>query len=197
MYSIIVIIVPQMVQLFLYMGDVCRSQEVSEMANEELKAILAKLKARDGRDIAKEIASESKYSSKINKYISSLEELRFYQRLSLKERQIVRDALTRPDIDLLLKDDMGLTNYERMKEGRGPVVKADGDTGLELHHLMQEFEAPFAELTRREHARPGGGVVLHPKGKKKESWRNDEEKCNAFDTERTRHWRKRVKLLER
>ena len=77
MYSIIVKIVPQMVQLFLYMGDVCRSQEVSEMANEELKAILAKLKARDGRDIAKEIASESKYSSKINKYISSLEELRF------------------------------------------------------------------------------------------------------------------------
>lgn len=195
--SVIAIIVPWMVQCSRTWAIYVASKGVREIANEELKSILAKLKARDARDKSKEIAGESKYSAKINKYISSLAELRFYQRLSLKEQQIVRDSLIKPDVDLLLKDDMGLSNYERMKEGRGPVARTDDDSGLELHHLMQEFDAPFAELTRRQHARPGDGVILHPKGKKKESWRSDKEKCNAFDTERVRHWRKRVKLLGR
>ena len=167
------------------------------MANEELKATLASLKALHDGSKTREIVSESKYSAKVNKYISSVGELRFYQKLGLKEQMVTRISLVQSNIDLMLKDDMGVSNYERMKEGRGPVLEADGDSGMELHHLMQMYEAPFAELTHDQHARPGAGVVLHPSGKKEESWRADVEKVRSFDIERVRHWRKRVKLLER
>ena len=146
---------------------------------------------------AEAVKKESKYSKVVTQYIGSVEELRFYQnRLKLVERKITRNALTRETIDLSMRDVDGVANYDRMRNGKPPVVKQYAVEGLELHHMKQEYKGTFAELTPEEHAHPGTGVVLHPKNKRgEESWRADLERSHAFDKERANYWIKRGEMI--
>ena len=58
--------------------------------NPDIEAIVAELIKRNTDNIEAEIRKSSPYSSKINKYISSMEELSFYQRLCLQEKYVIR-----------------------------------------------------------------------------------------------------------
>lgn len=158
----------------------------------EFDAELEELEAFEAAHGAEAIKKESRYSRAINDYISSIEELRFYQdKLDLEEAKITRPCLIRDTLDARMPNRDGIPNYEQMAKGRPPVFSYGGDDTLELHHLKREYRGPFAELTPTQHNRPGKGIILHPKGKDEESWRSDHAKCHAFDMERAKYWMKR------
>ena len=139
----------------------------------------------------KPVTSEIKsYSPEVNKYISSLEELKIYKEAKLEEGEVNgKKALLKPDIDFKLKDEFGRTNLERMKNGNPPVYK--NCEIIELHHVGQKPDSPLAELTSSEHRGKGNDVILHDKAKETEIDRN------AFAKERQAHWQSRAEGFER
>ena len=149
---------------------------------------LTKLKStRDySAELDKPLATELKtYSPEINEAISSLKEAEIYSKARLKEGTVNgRMALLRTDINLNQKDEFGLTNLERMKNGNPPLA-TNGEI-IELHHIGQKPDSPFAELTRTEHRGKGNDTILHDKTKESEIDRN------AFQKERQAHWQNRI-----
>lgn len=85
-----------------------------------------------------------------------------------------------------IKDALGKTNIERMKQGLAPIGK-DGKA-VELHHLKQKDNGLIIELTNKEHN--VNSKVLH--GYKKES----EIDRNAFNKFKKQHWQERAKDFE-
>ena len=131
------------------------------------------------------IAEIKTYSPEINGAISSFKEAEIYSKAGLKEGTVNgRMALLRTDIDLRQKDEFGLTNLERMKNGNPPLA-INGEI-IELHHIGQKPDSPFAELTRTEHRGKGNDTILHNKTKESEIDRN------AFQKERQAHWQNRI-----
>ena len=137
-------------------------------------------------ELDKPLATELKtYSPEINEAISSLKEAEIYSKAGLKEGTVNgRMALLRTDINLNQKDEFGLTNLERMKNGNPPLA-TNGEI-IELHHIGQKPDSPFAELTRTEHRGKGNDTILHDKTKESEIDRN------AFQKERQAHWQNRI-----
>ena len=126
-----------------------------------------------------------RYSSEINEAISSVREAEIYSNAGLKEGVVNgRKALLRTDINMNQKDEFGQTNLERMKNGNPPIA-SNGEI-IELHHIGQKADAPFAELTRTEHRGKGNDIILHDKNKVSEIDRN------AFHKERQEHWQNRI-----
>ena len=77
------------------------------------------------------------------------EEVEVYKDQNLSEKQVDgRQVLQRGDIDPNIKDEQGRTNKERMENGKAPIV--DGKP-VELHHIGQRQDSPFAELTSSVH----------------------------------------------
>ena len=125
------------------------------------------------------------YSSEIRNSISSLREAEIYSKAGLKEEVVNgRKALIRTDIDMTRKDEFGLTNLERMRNGNPPIA-SNGEI-VELHHIGQKPDSPFAELTRTEHRGKGNDTILHDKNKVSEIDRS------AFQNERPTHWKNRT-----
>lgn len=125
------------------------------------------------------------YSPEIRNSISSLREAEIYLKAGLKEGVVNgRKALIRTDIDMSRKDEFGLTNLERMQNGNPPIA-SNGEI-IELHHIGQKADSPFAELTRTEHRGRGNDTILHDKNKVSEIDRS------AFQNERQMHWKSRT-----
>lgn len=125
------------------------------------------------------------YSPEIRNSISSLRETEIYSKAGLKEEVVNgRKALIRTDIDMNRKDEFGLTNLERMRNGNPPI--ANNGEIIELHHIGQKADSPFAELTRTEHRGKGNDTILHDKNKVSEIDRS------AFQNERQTHWKSRT-----
>lgn len=79
----------------------------------------------------------------------------------------------------------GQTNKELMKNGKAPFDPITGEK-IELHHLNQEFEGVFVELTNLEHGASPNHGILHPI---KESFRRDPTKKELYEkTQRPGHW---------
>ena len=125
------------------------------------------------------------YSPEIRNSISSLKESEIYSKAGLKEEVVNgRKALIRTDIDMNRKDEFGLTNLERMRNGNPPI--ANNGEIIELHHIGQKPDSPFAELTRTEHRGKGNDTILHDKNKVSEIDRS------TFQNERKMHWKSRT-----
>ncbi|MFM0741588.1 HNH/ENDO VII family nuclease [Paraburkholderia xenovorans] len=99
-----------------------------------------------------------------------------------------KDALIRTDIDYDKVDLFGMTNLERMQDGRAPL-DASGRP-IELHHIGQKQDSPLAELTCAEHRGNGNDNVLHNKLKESEINRED------FGKERQEYWKARAEQIE-
>ena len=136
------------------------------------------------------IDKNSPYSDGINKNISSYEELCFYCNLGLAETFVTRPALVRkidPNLYVSIKNK---TNLELMLDGKSPYA-FDGDEGqITLHHMGQNFNGPFVELTQKEHMMFGNNSLLH-RGKGA-SWRNAAKNEQEYEKERAKHWRMRT-----
>lgn len=85
-----------------------------------------------------------------------------------------------------VKDALGRTNIERMKQGLAPIGK-DGKA-VELHHLKQKDDGMIIELTSREHNI--NSKVLHRYKQESEINRN------AFNKFKKQHWQERAKDFE-
>lgn len=156
-------------------GDTEQETEDIVVNNEELREYMEK---------------ESPYSMEVNKYISSPEELQVYKEAGLVERNIDgRVCLIREDLDLDYVDKQsGLTNAELIAKGRSPYDAKTGER-IELHHIGQDFNAPFAELQSvSEH--DIYSKTLHKS--EMDSWRRDPEKVRQYNTQRKIHWKNRV-----
>jgi hypothetical protein len=144
------------------------------------------------------------WSQEILQAIRSKEEAEIYIRARLKEARIGgRPALIRQDIDWAdysirrntwLKDK--LADYDKWAEynnadliGEGfPPRDRNGDP-YELHHIGQQQDSPFAELTWAEHMGDGNNTILHQMGKESEIDRE------AFDGEKSAYWQARFKAF--
>ena len=171
------------------------SQKVSE----------AKLKetADDGERISTEkvgltedekskIIEETGWSSEIVDCIESMEQYEIYKNAGLHETEIDGRKCLVKDIDMDYVDPKtGLTNRELMEKGRAPIDAKTGEP-IELHHMGQDFNSPFAELCANSEHGDGKDAILHDK--KIESWRQDPEKKNQYNNvQRPNHWKARAR----
>ena len=138
--------------------------------------------------------------------ISSIDEALIYMKAGLQEKNIGgRIALVRSDInwsDFSVKRNVWLRNklsdYDKWAEynnadliGEGfPPRDYNGDP-YELHHIGQQQDSPFAELTWAEHMGDGNNVILHKMGKDSEIDRAH------FDKEKTLYWTSRYQAFSK
>lgn len=138
----------------------------------------------------KAIDSVSPYSKQINNAINKYSEFFLYYSLNLREAFVTRPALIKEiDFDMWVSCECK-TNRQLIQEGQSPYAYDAEDGKIEVHHIGQEYDAPFAELTINEHKFYGNSSILHEV--KKESWRQDKKKFATFNSERQEHWRKRL-----
>ena len=138
-----------------------------------------------------QINKDSPYSNDINNYILTYDEFYFYHSLKLKEALVTRKALVREiDVDLWVSS-RSCTNRELLILGEAPYAYDSEDGRIELHHIGQCFDAPFVELTAKEHNQQGHNKTLHPSDKS--SWRNIGTLEKDFNSERRLYWMKRGK----
>lgn len=136
--------------------------------------------------------------------IGSMAEANIYIRAGLQARKIGgRWALCRTNINwadysirrntwLKTSTQKRLKDYDRWAEynnadliGEGfPPRDPNGDP-YELHHIGQQQDSPFAELTWAEHMGEGNNPILHQVGKESEIDREQ------FDHEKTAYWKAR------
>lgn len=137
------------------------------------------------------INNHSPYSVEINDHIVGYEELRYYCGLGLREAKVTRTSLIQAiDLDLFIKS-KGKTNLELMLGGNPPYLYDSPEGMVELHHIGQDFDAPFAELSDKQHMQCGNNKALHTK--EVDSWRNDPKKEKLFRKERKKYWKMRTK----
>lgn len=131
------------------------------------------------------------WSDEIIDAIGSWEEAEIYMKANLKEVEINgKKCLIRDDIDWDQKDAEGRTNKERvgLKPPEGPLVPLNKNgERIELHHIGQHSDSPFAELTMKEHRSKGNNTILHDPMKEK-----SEIDRQKFATERSQHWQNRA-----
>lgn len=134
------------------------------------------------------IKEETGWSDGIVDYISSMKEYEIYKNAGLEEKEINgRKCLIKKDLDLdqIVKD--GKTNRECMEKGEPPLDK--NKESIELHHIGQKSNSPFAELTKTEHIRNGNDTILHDKNKESEI-----DRVKRYQKEKRGHWKARSEI---
>lgn len=140
-------------------------------------------------DETREKLKNDGYPDSILDAMGSEAEGQIYDNANLEATKVNdKDALIRTDIDYDKVDLFGMTNLERMKDGRAPL-DADGRP-IELHHIGQKQDSPLAELTCAEHRGKGNDNVLHNKLKESEIDRD------GFGKERQEYWKARAEQIE-
>lgn len=96
------------------------------------------------------IQKESHYPLDVIREFHSVEEYSVFKTANLKPFSINgRTALIRTDINPYQTDEFGVTNLQRMLEGKAPI-SATGET-FELHHVGQSNDGIIAILSSSEH----------------------------------------------
>lgn len=155
---------------------------------EEIRAVRKKIYDLSIQHQLEQIKRISIYSDAITPHIKQYNELYLFHTRRLRETYITRPTIVRYiDFDLWI-DSEGCTNLELMKKGCAPYEYDAPEGKIELHHIGQKYDAPFAELSMEEHKEYS--KLLHPS--KKVSWRSDSKLENAFYAERAEYWKKRA-----
>lgn len=96
------------------------------------------------------IQKESGYPLNIIKQFHSVDEYNVFKNAGLQPQMINgKLALVRTDIDLTRVDEYGVTNLERMLNGKAPLDSTG--KAFELHHIGQRNDGTLAILTSAEH----------------------------------------------
>lgn len=156
----------------------------------EEKAIFRKLYEQSAaiynENQEKSIEQISPYSRKINVFIRNVKELQIYTQLNLKEIVVTRPSIIL-DIDPNYSDSSGVTNLSKMLSGKAPSDGLSGET-IDLHHIGQRYDSPFAELPHNIHDTAGYYSTLHIA---KPSWRNEKRLVNLTSLEISEYWKMR------
>ena len=140
------------------------------------------------------IIEETGWSAEIVNCIESMDQYEVYKNAGLHEAEVNGRKCLIKDIDMDYVDaKTGMTNRELMEKGRPPIDAKTGET-IQLHHMGQDFNSPFAELCANSEHGDGKDAILHDK--KVESWRQDTEKKNKYNNvQRPNHWKARAKEI--
>ena len=147
----------------------------------------AKIRTFIAADHADTIRRRSPYSQRINDHIRSGKELDLYVDLNLQETIVTRPALVM-HIDPYFRLPSGESNADRMAKGKAPYDPTTG-TVIDLHHIGQQYDAPYAELPHGIHDAPGIHSVLHRS--RSASWRNNPKLAVEHNNEAARYWKQR------
>ena len=141
-----------------------------------------------------EIIKETGWPAEIVNCIESIDQCEVYKNADLHEAEIDGRKCLVKNIDMDYVDPKtGLTNRELMEKGRAPIDAKTGES-IELHHMGQNFNSPFAELCANSEHGDGKDAILHDK--KVESWRQDPEKKNQYNNvQRPNHWKARAEEM--
>lgn len=110
------------------------------------------------------------------------------RRCNLTEATINGRKTLIQEIDLTKLDAHGKTNLERMKKG-DPPLDANG-VAIELHHIDQTMDSPYAELPWNEHRGKGQHGTMHDLSKTSEINRP------VFGKQREEYWKERARKIE-
>uniref|UniRef100_UPI0025FA5E63 HNH/ENDO VII family nuclease n=1 Tax=Butyrivibrio sp. TaxID=28121 RepID=UPI0025FA5E63 len=145
-----------------------------------------------------QIKKETGCSDEIIDYIKNMDQYEIYKNANLEEREIDgRKCLVKKDLDLdyvsekTIDDNHpnGISNRELMKLGRSPYDAKTGER-IELHHMGQDYDSPFAELCEDSEHGDGNYSDLHANDT--ESWRRDKDLKNQYNNQdRPNHWKER------
>ena len=137
-----------------------------------------------------EIKQKTGWPNEIVDFISTPEQCDIYEKANLSPSIINGRQCLIKSIDLGYVDPKtGMTNRELMQRGRAPIDSKTGEK-IELHHMNQDKDAPFAELCENSEHGDGNDLVLHDKSKP--SWRRDPAANEAYKTEKKNHWKTRA-----
>lgn len=140
-----------------------------------------------------EVKEKTDWSDEIIDAIGSIEEAEIYMNAELREVEVNgRKCLVR-EIDWDYVDEKtGMTNRERVANKLVPIDSKTGEK-IELHHIGQSFDAPFAELTANSEHGDGNDKILHDKSVN--SWRRDIEKDKLYNNvQKPQHWKARAEM---
>lgn len=138
------------------------------------------------------IKNETGWPDEIIKYIDNMDQYEIYKKADLHAVMIDGRLCLVKDIDMDYVDPKtGKTNRELMNDGRSPIDSKTGER-IELHHMGQKYDAPFAELNEKSEHGDGNDKTLHPNSA--ESWRNEPSLKSRYDNvDRPQHWKARAK----
>lgn len=137
------------------------------------------------------IKEETGWSDEIINHIDSWEQYeKVYKNAGLHEANINGRPCLVKDIDWDYRNPKdGKTNRELVAEGKAPYDSKTGER-IELHHMGQDKNSPFAELTENTEHGDGNHSVLHPS--EGESWRHEPGAMAQYNQERVEHWKARA-----
>ena len=138
------------------------------------------------------IKEETNWSDEIIDRIENMDQYEIYKKADLHEEEINGRKCLVKNIDMDYVDPKtGMTNCERMKKGWSPIDSKTGEK-IELHHMGQDYDSPFAELCENSEHGDGNHTTLHTKTG--ESWRRDPELKEQYNNEdKPSHWMERAK----
>jgi hypothetical protein len=171
-------------------------QSCLERQNNAANSIEENLEANEKVGLTDEekalIKEETGWSDEIIDHIENMDQYEIYKNANLHEAEIDGRKCLIKDIDMDYVDPKtGKTNRELMIEGRSPIDPETGDK-IELHHMGQEYDSPFAELCEDTEHGDGKYSVLHTK--MEGSWRKDPKLLNQYNNvDRPNHWKARAK----
>lgn len=160
-------------------------QKYNEYINEGNEAIHNELSEEDKA----KLKEETGWSDEVVDSIDNPAQAEIYKKADLHEENVNgRECLVK-DIDYDYVDEKtGMTNRELMAKGRSPYDAKTGEK-IELHHMGQQYDAPFAELSENSEHGDGNHATLHPKSEG--SWRNEEGLDAQYRKEKRDHWKTR------
>ena len=148
-----------------------------------------------------QIKLETGWDNSIIKCIENMEQYDIYINAGLHQEEICGRLSLCKEIDMDYvskktiddKNPRGMTNRELMENGRVPYDSKSGER-IELHHMGQEYDSPFAELLENSEHGDGKHKILHDKDT--ESWRRNLRLKNAYNNiDRPKHWQERIKTV--
>lgn len=180
-------------QLEEYTNNLLEQAKQQEEAAEKGKEAdeLSEVKEGLTDEEKQKIKEETGWSDEIIDAIENMDQYEIYKNAGLHEAEINGRKCLIKDIDMDYVDPKtGMTNRERMERGLSPIDSKTGEK-IELHHMGQKFDAPFAELTETSEHGDGKHKTLHTSTE--DSWRNDPEKNKEYNNQRREHWEQRAK----
>ena len=145
------------------------------------------------------LSRESGWSPDVVRWITTREQYELLKSAGLHEERICgRLCLVKDHIDadyvFVAENGMRISNREQMRKGNSPRDAATGKP-IELHHLGQDANSPFVELTPEEHRLSGNYSIWH--ANRKPSWREIDGEKSKFNKEREKHWKTRLQQIEK
>lgn len=136
-----------------------------------------------------DFSSSAFWCDEIKSRIATVKQLEIYQNAGLHEGYVNDRPCLMKNIDMNYIDEKtGFTNRDRMAMGLSPI-DADSGEKIELHHIGQDFNSPFAELKEDSEHGDGNHKILHTS--KKASWRQDHRMELSYQKQKKEYWKTR------